>query len=208
MILDDALCEIAAFLNLDAEALKAYAAEDTIGGFHPDAAQAAFPTGSLWRVEGQVLYALMRALQPSNALELGTLHGASTTHLLSAKLRNGHGRLRSVDWWAGAGSMVRSDLRDGWDIRHEEAVTYLKALDGTHIYSFAYEDCIHSESEVYAIVTALRPALCKGAVVVHHDSEHGDDGDQIRRALTKAGVAFKSWLIEPSDCGIAIWKAE
>lgn len=208
MNLDEALIDIAEFLDLDADKLKAYALEDTVGGFHPDPAQAAFPGGSLWRVEGQVLYALMRALQPEQALELGTWHGASTTHLLSAQKRNGRGRLRSVDWWEGAGSMVRADLRYGWDMRYQEAVAYLKALDGTCIYGLAYEDCIHSETEVYAIVTALRPALCKGAVVVHHDSEHGDDGQQIRRALTRAGVNYRSWLIDPSDCGLGIWRCE
>ena len=208
MNLNDALTEIAAFLRLDADALKAYADEDTLGGFHFDDAQSTFPGGSLWGVEGQVLYSLVRALKPENALELGTWHGASATHILAAQGVNLCGVLDSVDHWEGAGALVPHELRSPWYLYHMEAVAFLRSDRSDDDYDFAYEDCIHSESEVYAIVTALKPKLKRGAVVVHHDSEHGDDGDQIRRALTRAGVNYRSWLISPSDCGLGIWVAE
>lgn len=208
MNLDTALTEIAAFLDLDADALIAYAAEDTLGGFDPDPARATFPGGSLWGVEGQALYALVRALRPQHALELGTWKGASATHILSAQQRNGYGALHSVDHWEGAGALVPDALRDWWMLTYMEAVAYIDTKLQRGKIGFVFEDCIHSESEVYAIVTALKPKLRKGAVVVHHDSEHGDDGMQIHRALDRAGVNYRSWLIEPSDCGIAIWRAE
>lgn len=208
MTLDDALTEIAAFLDLDADALKVYAAEDALGGFHTDPAQATFPGGSLWGIEGATLYALVRALKPKMALELGTWHGASATHLLTAQQRNGYGALYSVDHWEGAGTLVPDSLRDWWQQSFMDAVKYIDGKTHRRSIDFCYEDCIHSEDEVYAIVTALKPKLKPGAVVVHHDSEHGDDGQQIRRALTRAGVNYRSWLIEPSDCGLAIWRAE
>lgn len=208
MQLDAALREIAAFLGLDADKLIAYAAEDTLGGFHYDPAQATFPGGSLWGVEGQVIYALVRALKPENALEMGTWQGASAVHLLSALERNKQGSLASVDWWEGAGALVPEHLRHRWSMHYQEAVHYLYVSAWDAWGGFVFEDCIHSESEVYAIVTALKPKLRKGAVVVHHDSEHGDDGQQIQRALTRAGANYRSWLIEPSDCGLAIWRAE
>lgn len=208
MQLDDALTDIAAFLQLDADALKAYAAEDTLGGFHTDDAQSTFPGGSLWGVEGQVLYVLVRALRPQHALELGTWLGASATHILTAQQRNGYGALYSVDHWEGAGALVPDELRDWWTMTYMEGVHYINTKLHRGKVGFAFEDCIHSESEVYAIVTALKPKLRPGAVVVHHDSEHGDDGQQIRRALTRAGVDYRSWLIEPADTGIAIWRHE
>lgn len=204
--LDDALTEIAAFLDLDPLALIRYAAEDGLGGFDPDPARATFPGGSLWGVEGQVLYALVRALKPQHALELGTWHGASSTHILTAQQRNQYGALYSVDWWEGAGALVPEHLHDWWTLTYMEAVQYIETKLHRNKISFAFEDCIHSESEVYAIVTALKPKLRPGAVVVHHDSEHGDDGQQIQRALRRAGVDYRSWLISPSDCGIAIWR--
>jgi hypothetical protein len=207
MNLSDTLTEIADFLALDADQLRAYADEDTLGGFHSEPSQATFPGGSLWGVEGQVLYALVRALKPREALELGTWHGASTTHLLTALKANVIPTLLdSVDVWEGAGSLVPHSLQYGWYMHYQEAVAFLKTFKGRRrLYSLAYEDCIHSEPEVYAIVTALKPKLSKGAVVVHHDSEHGDDGLKIKRGLERAGVDYRSWLIEPSDCGLAIW---
>lgn len=210
MNLFDALSEIGEFLGLDPDLLRAYAQEDEhIGGFHFDASQATFPMGSLWGVEGQVIYALVRALRPQQALELGTWHGASATHILTALDENTIASLLdSVDMWEGAGTLVPQALRFRWYMHYREAVQYLTKRAYKGGYGFVFEDCIHSESEVYAIVTALKPKLRKGAVVVHHDSEHGGDGQQIQRALTRAGVNYRSWLIEPSDCGIAIWKNE
>jgi predicted O-methyltransferase YrrM len=208
--LSEAFAEIADFLHLDADALNAYAAEDTCGGFDFDSSKSRWPGGSLWEVEGKTLYALSRALKPALSLELGTYHGASTAHLLAAGLQNGdaHGWLESIDRWEGAGDLVPTSLRQHWRIGYTEAVDYLRGRQAQNGYQMVFEDCIHSESEVYAIVTALRPHLDAGAVVIHHDSEHGDDGQQIQRALTRAGLAFRSWLIEPSDCGIAIWRHE
>lgn len=208
MQLNAALTEIAAFLGLDADALIAYAAEDTIGGYHFDPMQATFPGGSLWGVEGQVLYALVRALRPEVMLEMGTWHGASATHILAAQIHHPVGWVHSVDVWEGAGTLVPERLRPRWTRHFKEAVAFLGDNKRNDTFNFVFEDCIHSESEVYAIVTALKPKLRKGAVVVHHDSEHGDDGQQIQRALTRAGVNWRSWLIEPSDCGLAIWRAE
>lgn len=207
MHLDDALTEIAAFLDLNPLTLIQYADEDALGGYDPDPALAAFPGGSLWAVEGKVLYALTRAQRPQHALELGTWHGASSTHILEAQARNQYGALYSVDHWEGAGTLVPERLHDWWTLTYMEAVQYIETKLHRGKISFVFEDCIHSESEVYAIVTALKPKLRSGAVVVHHDSEHGDDGEQIRRALDRAGVNYKSWLINPSDCGIAIWRA-
>lgn len=208
MNLDTALTEIAAFLDLNAAELIAYATEDTVGGFHFDALQSKWPGGSLWEVEGRTLYALVRALKPDFAMELGSWHGCSTTHLLAA-LNVNRGRLQSVDKWEGAGDLVPEDMRSNWAITYSEAIEFIEQVDEKTLnIELVFEDCIHSESEVYAIVEALKPKLIHGAVVVHHDSEHGDDGQQIRRALDKSGVTYKSWLIEPSDCGIAIWRAE
>lgn len=206
MQLDDALAQIAAFLDLNPMTLMRYADEDLLGGYDPEPTRATFPGGSLWSVEGKVLYALVRALRPQHALELGTWHGASSTHILSAQHENQFGALYSVDHWEGAGALVPEPLRDWWTLTYMEAVQYITTKLHKGKISFVFEDCIHSESEVYAIVTALKPKLRSGAVVVHHDSEHGDDGDQIRRALDRAGVDYRSWLIHPSDCGIAIWR--
>lgn len=204
MSLDDALSALADYLSLDVDELRAYAAEDTIGGFDFNPSKATFPGGSLWGVEGETIYALTRALQPVFALELGVWHGASTTHILSALKANDRGQLMSVDWWEGAGSLVPRELTDRWSIHYREAVKFIQS--STRLYNLCYEDCIHSAEEVYAIVTALKPKLPPNALVIHHDSEHGDDGVNIKRGLAEAGIKdYLSLLIEPSDCGLLFW---
>src|SRR5688572_10960959 len=97
MNLSDALHALAEQLNLDADSLLAYANEDAVGGFHADAAQSKWQVGSIWGVEGQVLYALTRALKPQSIAEFGVNAGCSSTHFLSALEANGQGELHSID---------------------------------------------------------------------------------------------------------------
>jgi len=207
MTLDDALALYADFLGLDAEALSAYAQEDRLGGYHTDPEQCQFPCGSLWQPEGQTLYALIRALRPKHILELGTLHGASTAHLRAA-VRDNHqwGRVHSVDIWKGAGSLIPPALDGYGHLVFMDAVVYIEQWKQPNI-NFVFEDALHGYEQVRDIVNALKPKLAPGAVVVHHDSEHGDDGVKIKQGLADAGITeYVSTLIEPSDCGLLIYR--
>lgn len=201
-----ALTLIADQLSLNPVALETYANEDMIGGFHSSPQQAKWISGSLWEVEGKILYALIRALKPMSVLELGVHVGASTTHLRTAIEANGYGYVTSVDKWGGAGAGIPARLKPHGKLVFEDALTYIKSLSDNSI-DFCFEDMIHSESEVYDVITALRPKLRTDAVVVHHDSEHGDDGDKVRAGIARAGVTdWKSYAIAPSDCGLGIWR--
>lgn len=202
-----ALTLIADQLSLDPYTLETYALEDsTIGGYHSDPKQAKWISGSLWQVEGKILYALIRTLKPMAVLELGVHVGASTTHLRAAIEANGYGYVTSIDKWEGAGAGIPARLASHGKLVFEDALTYIASLPDNTI-DFVFEDLIHSESEVYDVITALRPKLRKGAVVVHHDSEHGDDGEKVRAGIRQAGVTGgKSYAIEPSDCGLGIWR--
>lgn len=208
MNLDAALTEIAAFLDLDDGALLAYAQSDDIGGYHSDATQAKWMSGSLWECEGKTLYALVRALRPAALLELGVHVGASTTHLRSAVQANlDGGWVYSVDRLESAGALIPAYLSDYGNITYDWALQYISRLPDNSI-DFAFEDLCHGAGEVYDVITALLPKLRKGAVVVHHDSEHGDDGVQVKRGIALAGVVnWRSWLIDPADTGIALWVA-
>lgn len=206
MNLDDTLTLIAAQLDLDAAELSAYAAEDSIGGYHSDPALSSWYTGSLWSVEGKVLYALVRALKPECLLELGVHAGASTTHLRTAVQVNQFGHVYSVDRQEGAGFDIPAELLDYGTITYDWALQYILRLPDASI-DFAFEDLCHGAGEVYDVITALRPKLKPGALVVHHDSEHGDDGVQVKRGIEMAGVVnWYSYLTEPSDCGLAVWR--
>lgn len=197
---NDALDAIGQFLGLDPAALAAFADEDAVGGY-PEA----WPSGSLWAVEGQTLYALVRALRPEWILELGVHYGASTSHLREALRASNGGYVTSVDKWEGAGARIPQELAPFGTLIFAEAVAMIQTLPDSSI-DFCFEDCIHSTEEVYAIVTALKPKLRPGAVVVHHDSEHGDDGVKVRQGLNLAGVDYLSCRSDPSDCGLAVWR--
>lgn len=201
--LDAAIATIAAQVGVDAAALIAYAAEDTIGGY-PDR----WPTGSLWAVEGQVLYALTRALRPQWVVELGVHVGCSTTHLRSAVQRNGTGRVTSVDQWSGAGRDIPAPLARFGALVFEEATAWLRTVPDQSI-DLLFEDCIHSESEVRDIWQLARQKCKPGALIVSHDSEHGDDGVQVRAGVKAAGFDNPlSLLIRPSDCGLIMARCE
>ena len=205
MNLDATLDGFAAFLALDPQRLKAYAAEDRLGGFNHDSRLSMFPSGSLWAVEGQTLYALIRALRPRSILELGVHRGASTAHLRTAVRCNEYGVVRSVDMWEGAGDLIPADLAGYGTLTYAHALPYIDALPDNSI-EFAFEDLCHGEDEVYDVATALLPKLRAGAVVAHHDSEHPTAGDKIKAGLRRAGVEFLSLRADPSDCGLAVWR--
>ena len=208
MNLDNALSALAAFLKLDAAELHEYARADNLGGWHPDEAQRQFAVGSLFAVEGQALYALVRALRPARVLELGVNHGASTTHLMSALHTNGSGKLTSVDIWGGAGYAIPDSLKPLVNLVYADALEAIAALDDNSV-DFVFEDLLHGDEQTRLIIEALQPKLTPGAVVVHHDSEHGDDGVKVRAGIATAGISdYVSVLIEPSDCGLAVWQAD
>lgn len=206
MNLNDALNRIGQFLGLPVDALIAYAREDDIGGYHDGFPPSYWPCGSLWEAEGQALYALTRALRPAHVLELGVHVGCSTSHLRRAVQKNGYGFVLSVDKWEGAGHMVDDTLGGVGTLHYRHAEDYLLDVpDGT--IGLLFEDLCHEHREVERILTLAKPKLAKGAVIVHHDSEHGAEGDEVRRGIEAAGVTdYLSMAFGGSDCGIVLYR--
>lgn len=85
--------------------------EDPIGGY-TDCAEPDYPEGSVFLAEGQILYALVRMLQPQVLIEVGTFVGCSTNHLAAACEQNGCGRIYAVDINPRAGAAWEPELRD------------------------------------------------------------------------------------------------
>lgn len=158
MNLTDALTEIARAGDLDPVELIAYAAEDTIGGRD---------TGdwigmSIFRDEGRVLYALVRALKPEHVLEIGTAQGCGTTHILAALNKNKAGHCTSIDIDASAGFGIPDALKKRWTFINEDALTAelpdasVVFEDGEHGYSFT--------AHMLTRIQAMHPR-----VIVAHD---------------------------------------
>jgi predicted O-methyltransferase YrrM len=208
---------IANQLRLDPVELDLWANEDLIGGYHADERYRKWPTGSIWGVEGQILYALIRALKPDSVLELGTYHGCSATHILAALKANGKGTLVCVDNGSNApyapaiGHLIPDELRDIVTLIDRDVVEYVQ--DTTQSYDFIFEDAMHSPAQVEAIWSAaVRGLLNPGGVMVSHDAMHFLVGDDVLRGIGEALVSVPTsdwpytYLTEPSDCGLAIWR--
>lgn len=216
MNLHEALDGVAQQLNLDTGALIGYAAEDEIGGW-PNSLppHADWPGGSIWSVEGKFLYALTRAVQPTNILECGTKWGCSTTHFLSALKANGQGKLTSVDKGVdtdldgpGYGAGVPAALKSDWTFHFPVSAQDFLDSNATP-FDLAYEDTCHLADETKDILARLK-AHDSIRVIVSHDIAHPWVGYAMRDAWTKVfgeqGRDWQAYHIEPSDCGLAVWR--
>jgi predicted O-methyltransferase YrrM len=219
MNLKSALSRIAYAFNLNPLELDMASHEDPHGGYHA-AYDDGFPVGSMWRVEGQFLYALIRALKPVNVLELGTWHGCSATHILQALHDNGtsgdaDGTLDCVDNRAYGdiviGDMIPLDLRLYANIHAKSLEGFIAdiapALE-THRYDLIFEDAMHTVEQVELVWKNADRLLTPGGVIISHDAMHAIAGPVVQEGIARAGYAKKvvSVLIEPADCGFAVWR--
>lgn len=185
-------------------------AEDPHGGYHADY-EDGFPSGSLWRVEGQILYALVRVLKPANVLELGTWHGASATHLLQGLYDNGDGLLDAVDNRAYGdiviGDMIPDALRPRMTPHASDLMTFIEASPDDR-YGLIFEDAMHTSEQVAHVWSHAVRLLRPGGMIVSHDACHPIAGPVVRDGIAQAGYGDKAlyMLIEPSDCGLALWR--
>lgn len=188
-------------LDVDAQVLMDYANEDNVGGYHADSG-GEWPCGSLWAVEGKILYALVRFLRPKMVLEVGTHYGASATHILSALKANNAGKLTSVDLEPARGDLVPDDLKKRWKFVQAEAAQWIR--DNKITADLVYEDALHDPTGTANILMAIRD-VTKARVVVSHDAEHYLVGKDVRDAWSTVYGQYATALVVPSDCGIAWW---
>lgn len=72
-------------------------------------------TAQLDDIEAEITYLLLRERRPELVIELGTLHGWSTTWILRALRDNGTGSLRSHDRATRVCANVPEELRGAWE---------------------------------------------------------------------------------------------
>lgn len=200
--LNEALALLAADLRIDPMELKRYADEDELGGFHADPAVRSFTVGSIWSVEGKVLYALVRALKPKHVLEIGVGYGASSTHILTALKKNRSGDLTSLDINEGAGSEIPLPLKRNWRFVSGDAVA------GTSVYEkwdfdFIFEDGPHTYEFTRDVLLNCKRIAPR--IILSHDACHYMVGPDVRKGFEEALGSCKLLPIAPSDCGLGYW---
>lgn len=210
--LDIALDNIATAFDLDADTLIDCTHEDSYGGYHASYDDG-FPVGSMWRVEGQVLYALVRAIKPISVLELGTSRGCSATHILQAMYQNGGGMLDCVDngsQVATIGDLIPPHFAGNYEIHNMDMAQFIASAPDAS-YDLILEDGMHEPGQIEMVWRAAYRLLRPGGVILSHDAEHFIVGAAVREGIARAGYfgavpPARTVLIAPSDCGYAYWR--
>jgi predicted O-methyltransferase YrrM len=136
-------------------------------------------------LEAEITYLLLREIRPATVVEIGSLHGWSTTWQLRALADNDHGTLHTFDQIDNARRNVPAKLAGRWrfvggDVRDQE-------LPGGIDYLFL--DAAHSAGFARWYLADLMPRLAPSTPVSVHDVFHG------RRAKPfSEGSVVLSWL--------------
>lgn len=218
MNLNDALRQVAEYLELDGDELIAYAAEDTLpgsknSGDEPNPGRD--PNAIPYTDDGKFLYALVRALKPLSCLEVGCNQGGSAGHIALALEANGEGELVTVDIsefssLKGVPESVLSRVRllTGFDVGEwhhfgvpPEVMTYAP-------FEFIHEDSSHEVHTVRAVYERLPALMFDGGVILSHDTALGV-GQAILDGIGSGGQTA-GLLVEysGSPCGFAVTRYE
>lgn len=144
-------------------------------------------------IEAELTYLLVRRERPARVVEIGCLHGWSTTWLLRALRDNETGVLESYDRIENARRNVPAALAEGrWrfvagDVREQ---TLPDAID------YLFLDAAHSARFARWYLDRLLPAIPAGTPVSVHDVFHGrrakpySEGSVLLRHLRGAGARY------------------
>lgn len=217
--LNQVLQMIASHTKADAQQLIEYAAEDELGGYHIDETLRLWPMGSLWGVEGQILYALIRYFKPETVVQIGGWAGASAAHLALAVKANGKGHVTSVDNGGDGntehGNLLPKELQEYVTLIWANGEDWL-AEQPDHSIDLMFEDASHATELVEKLTKLAFDKVTLGGLLINHDAAHdfaivgggqqvpSPVGVAIRDGLTRAGVYYRVYRAEPSDCGISL----
>lgn len=146
-------------------------------------------------IEAEITYLRLREYQPKTVVEIGCLHGWSTTWILRALRDNEQGHLHSYDIKPDAPRHVSAELATGrWtfhqgDVREAE----LPALDSV---GYLFLDAAHSGGFARWYLRELLPGLASGTPVSVHDVFHGarplplTEGSVLLRWLDEHGIDY------------------
>jgi cephalosporin hydroxylase len=115
-------------------------------------------------------YAMVRAAQPDLVVETGTHLGLGSCVIAAALIRNGHGRLTTIDIDPAAGHLIGEPYASVIDRRTGSSV---EALAGTRGVDIFLHDSLHTYEYESSELKAVEPNLAPGAIVLSdnaHDS--------------------------------------
>jgi predicted O-methyltransferase YrrM len=139
-------------------------------------------------LESEITYLLLREYQPETVVEIGCLHGWSTSWILRALRDNGKGTLYSYDIVEHATRHVPAELSAGrWHFVPGDVRNRLSELPYDIDYLFI--DAAHSGRFAKWYIADLLPRLRPGTPVSVHDVFHG-----ARPLPFTEGAVLLDWL--------------
>lgn len=137
-------------------------------------------------------YALLRALQPEHVIETGTDKGLGSVVLASALLRNGHGRLTTIDVNPESGYLVTGRYGEVVDRVVGDSVAVLGS--GEQPVDVFLHDSLHTFEYETAELSAVAPRLSPQAVVL---SDNAHLSDALARWAEAGGRRFSFFAEQP-----------
>ena len=137
-------------------------------------------------------YALLRALEPALVVETGTDKGLGSVVLAAALLRNGRGRLTTMDVNPDSGYLVAGRYADVVDRVIGDSVETLRS--GSEPVDLFLHDSLHTFEYETAEFTAVEPRLSARAVVL---SDNAHDSDALGHWAERTGRTFGFFAEQP-----------
>ncbi|HEX9116182.1 MAG TPA: class I SAM-dependent methyltransferase [Anaerolineae bacterium] len=113
-------------------------------------------------------YSLVRAIQPTHVVETGTYLGLGSCVIAAALLKNGHGRLTTIDIDPEAGYLITGPWASVIDRRTGSSIEVLKELRDVDIF---LHDSLHTYDYEASELMAVEPNLRTDAIVLS-DNAH------------------------------------
>jgi Methyltransferase domain len=138
-------------------------------------------------------YAIVRAAQPDHVVETGTHLGLGSCVIAAALLRNGHGRLTTIDIDPDAGCLIGEPWASVIDRRAGSSVDLLGTLKDVGIF---LHDSLHTYDHETGELTAVEPNLRSDAIIL---SDNAHDSSALSDWAERSGRRYLFFKEQPRD---------
>jgi hypothetical protein len=138
-------------------------------------------------------YALVRAAQPDHVVETGTHLGLGACAIAAALLRNGHGRLTTIDVDPEAGFLIGEPWADVIDRRTGSSLDVLEKLTDVDVF---LHDSLHTYEYETRELTTVEPNLRANAIIL---SDNAHESSALSDWAERSGRRYLFFKEQPRD---------
>jgi len=141
-------------------------------------------------------YAIIRAMQPEHVVEAGTYLGLGSCVIAAALMRNGHGRLTTIDIDPDAGHLITQPWASVIDSRTGSSVEVLPTLHDVGV--FLHDSVITYDFETAELAT-VEPNLLPGAIVMSDNARSSPGVSALSDWAERTGRHYLYFKEQPRD---------